>query len=420
MGERGPGRRHGRGLEPLAQGAARERPLLGECSLDDPDAALGIVGRHALDGQAPRIGRAHLRCRQGLQPRVVLAPDEVQRSAIEPCDQERSVERQRLVDVGDGESRRPRADRQLRAAQILRLDAQEPLGHDHGIVCGRACEPLGGEALGEHHGMVQHRRHGMVADGPRRVVSCAWATIGIARRSAWRSSSSALSLGIDLGFGQPMEHVLRQCLIALRLAERLGLDERDARGRVLHGAACQRRLPLRCARAGEVVRRRHRPEGDEVRPRWLAASRSVVSMVRRLGAGNPPLHRLRVGLEFAVSGRREFLGVVADHAAHRRSARRAARAARRGQREPRRCVRALGRPRLARWAEGRPDPARLAARAARGVRRGRASRRRDRGGDRARAAAQRDAVRPGDRGAAVRRVATRSSPSSTRSTPGRP
>lgn len=35
----------------------------------------------------------------------------------------------------------------------------------------------------------------------------------------------ALSLGIDLGFGQPMEHVLRQCLIAVRIAERVGLDE---------------------------------------------------------------------------------------------------------------------------------------------------------------------------------------------------
>ena len=36
---------------------------------------------------------------------------------------------------------------------------------------------------------------------------------------------SALSLGVDLGFGQPMEHVLRQCLVALRLAEALDLDE---------------------------------------------------------------------------------------------------------------------------------------------------------------------------------------------------
>src|SRR5437773_7381251 len=38
---------------------------------------------------------------------------------------------------------------------------------------------------------------------------------------------AALSLGVDLGFGQPMEHVLRQCLIALRLAERAGLAEEE-------------------------------------------------------------------------------------------------------------------------------------------------------------------------------------------------
>src|SRR5215467_14390773 len=38
---------------------------------------------------------------------------------------------------------------------------------------------------------------------------------------------AALSLGIDLGFGQPMEHVLRQCRIALRVCELVGLgDER--------------------------------------------------------------------------------------------------------------------------------------------------------------------------------------------------
>jgi hypothetical protein len=43
---------------------------------------------------------------------------------------------------------------------------------------------------------------------------------------------ASLSLGIDFGFGQPMEHVLRQCLIALRLAERIGLDE-EARAELL-------------------------------------------------------------------------------------------------------------------------------------------------------------------------------------------
>src|SRR5215212_6379085 len=46
---------------------------------------------------------------------------------------------------------------------------------------------------------------------------------------------AALSLGIDLGFGQPMEHVLRQCLIALRLAEGLGHVE-DERAVVYYTA----------------------------------------------------------------------------------------------------------------------------------------------------------------------------------------
>jgi HD-GYP domain-containing protein (c-di-GMP phosphodiesterase class II) len=38
-----------------------------------------------------------------------------------------------------------------------------------------------------------------------------------------------ISLGTDLGMGQPMEHQLRQTLIALRLADRLGLDEATRR-----------------------------------------------------------------------------------------------------------------------------------------------------------------------------------------------
>jgi len=46
---------------------------------------------------------------------------------------------------------------------------------------------------------------------------------------------AALSLGIDLGFGQPMEHILRQCLIALRL----------------RASACPRAFgPVRCLQRG--------------------------------------------------------------------------------------------------------------------------------------------------------------------------
>jgi hypothetical protein len=38
---------------------------------------------------------------------------------------------------------------------------------------------------------------------------------------------AALSLGSDLGMGLPMEHVLRQCLISMRLADELRVDVSD-------------------------------------------------------------------------------------------------------------------------------------------------------------------------------------------------
>src|SRR5712692_8383539 len=46
---------------------------------------------------------------------------------------------------------------------------------------------------------------------------------------------AVLSLGADLGMGQPMEHAMRQCLIALRLGDRLGLD-RDERASLYYGS----------------------------------------------------------------------------------------------------------------------------------------------------------------------------------------
>src|SRR5438132_11348033 len=46
---------------------------------------------------------------------------------------------------------------------------------------------------------------------------------------------AAPSLGIDPGFGQPREHVLRQCLIALRIAEQVGLDD-EARSDIYYTA----------------------------------------------------------------------------------------------------------------------------------------------------------------------------------------
>jgi HD-GYP domain-containing protein (c-di-GMP phosphodiesterase class II) len=130
---------------------------------------------------------------------------------------------------------------------------------------------------------------------------------------------AALSLGVDLGFGQPMEHVLRQCLIALRLAERMGLDE-QTRGDVYYTAllinvGCHSDAHEQAKWFGDDIALKAGKYG----PHDTRSLRAVASGMRRLGAGNPPLHRLRIGLAFAMSGHREVDGMIARHAGLARS-----------------------------------------------------------------------------------------------------
>ena len=129
---------------------------------------------------------------------------------------------------------------------------------------------------------------------------------------------AALSLGVDLGFGQPMEHVLRQCLIALRLAERVGLDD-SARSVVYYTAllvnvGCHSDAHEQAKWFGDDIELKSGKYDHE--PRSIAGAAAAM---RLCGPGNPPLHRFRVGLEFALSGHRELDGMIAQHAAIARS-----------------------------------------------------------------------------------------------------
>ncbi|WP_426574816.1 HD domain-containing phosphohydrolase [Aquihabitans sp. McL0605] len=129
---------------------------------------------------------------------------------------------------------------------------------------------------------------------------------------------AALSLGIDLGFGQPMEHVLRQCRIALRLAQLVDLDEQE-RATVYYTAllvnvGCHTDAHEQALWFGDDIALRatkydHDPYsvGD------------VVAMLKLLGSGGTPLHRIRVGFDFAVSGRKEADGMMERHSQLARS-----------------------------------------------------------------------------------------------------
>ena len=125
---------------------------------------------------------------------------------------------------------------------------------------------------------------------------------------------AALSLGIDLGFGQPMEHVLRQCLIALRLAEAIGAGE-DERAVVYYTAllinvGCHSDAHEQAKWFGDDIALKGIKYEHEARSLGMATAN-----LRMIGAGRPPLHRFRLALELAISGHRELDGMIAQHAA---------------------------------------------------------------------------------------------------------
>lgn len=113
---------------------------------------------------------------------------------------------------------------------------------------------------------------------------------------------AALSLATDLGTGQPMEHALRTCLLSVRLAPELGLDDEQRRDlyyvALLRSVGCSADAHEAAALSG----------GDELAFRALMAPvfmgekpELLGQLMRHLGAGEPAPRRLRL-----------LLGALAD------------------------------------------------------------------------------------------------------------
>jgi HD domain len=124
---------------------------------------------------------------------------------------------------------------------------------------------------------------------------------------------AVLSLATDLGMGQPMEHVLRQCVIALRLAGRLGLAEADRE--VVYYTAL-------VAWVGCHVDAYEQAKwfGDDTalktdfrRTDFATATSKPLFMLRHLGAGRPLTERTRLGLTFLGEGRKAAEDMLDNH-----------------------------------------------------------------------------------------------------------
>src|SRR6201987_1993965 len=111
-----------------------------------------------------------------------------------------------------------------------------------------------------------------------------------------------------------MEHMLRQCLIALRLAERVALDARRRADvyytALLVGVGCHSDAHEQAKWFGDDIALKSGKYDHEFR-----GLRAAVAGVRRLGSGHAGSHRFRVALEFALSGHREVAEMITQHAA---------------------------------------------------------------------------------------------------------
>lgn len=124
---------------------------------------------------------------------------------------------------------------------------------------------------------------------------------------------AGLSLGTDLGMGHPMEHVLRQSFIALRLAERLGLgaEQREVvyYSSLLAWVGCHVDAYEQAKWFGDDLALKH-----EIR--FIDGGRPVESagfVFRRIGAGRPMVERAKLAAGFAGDGLRVLEDILHNH-----------------------------------------------------------------------------------------------------------
>lgn len=125
---------------------------------------------------------------------------------------------------------------------------------------------------------------------------------------------ATLSLATDLGYGQPMEHVLRSCLIALRLSERMGLDPSERVVVYYVGL-------LACVGCYADAHEQARWFGDDIALKAaiygvdLAGLPMMAFMMGQVGSGEQPRRRAARRIAFMAGGRREVEGMFVTHCA---------------------------------------------------------------------------------------------------------
>ena len=124
---------------------------------------------------------------------------------------------------------------------------------------------------------------------------------------------AVLSLATDLGMGQPMEHVLRECLIALRLAAGLGLDAAEQEvvyySALIAWVGCHVDAYEQAKWFGDDTALK----SDFRHTDFASTASKSMFMLRHLGAGRPAFERARLGVAFLGEGRKAAEEMLDNH-----------------------------------------------------------------------------------------------------------
>jgi HD-GYP domain-containing protein (c-di-GMP phosphodiesterase class II) len=143
-------------------------------------------------------------------------------------------------------------------------------------------------------------------DGAVAVASLAGPDVRLAELIA------SMSLATDLGLGQPMEHVLRSCVLGLRIAEDIDLPESE-RAIVYYVAllawlGCHADAHEQSAWFGDDIELRADSHTAD-----LVGPAMARFMLGRIGRGEPPLRRARLLGSLLLSGRGAVAAMEATH-----------------------------------------------------------------------------------------------------------
>jgi HD-GYP domain-containing protein (c-di-GMP phosphodiesterase class II) len=124
---------------------------------------------------------------------------------------------------------------------------------------------------------------------------------------------AVLSLGADLGMSQPLEHVLRATVLALRIADEVPVDERE-RAVVYYSSlvawvGCHVDAYEQAKWWGDDLALKRLPREFD-----MAGFTATRRMLGEVGAGHHGLDRARIGVGFVATGRHDADAMLANHA----------------------------------------------------------------------------------------------------------